>query len=626
MKITFSEIFLSMFRRSASSSFFSTRNSIIFKSIFILTLLAFFSESLAQTKQQIELAEQLGIDINTISKGLDKSQTGIGQQTKDFKLGALRSEKKVDIRTYLGFRGDMERFGDQLFSSEREEFYIADDAQAPSDYLMGLGDQIIIQYYGAESGEFELEIDRNGSILLPKIGPVILNGLRFEEAKELIRSRVNSQLVGVNATISIGKTKFINVFVAGNVMAPGVYSMPALSRVTHALYLAGGITELGTYRDIKVKRNGKLVGNVDLYEFLIYGDNSSDINLRPNDVILVGVANKNLQITGAVKRSGIYEITGNENANTLITYAGGLAPGADAENVTYSSLVSNNPNNILNFMSAEKLNFYDGDSIHFKFKSSVFNKANTANHNNQKSSAIRVNIQGEVNYPGTYLLSAGERISDLLERAGGPTEASFMNGAVFTREKVRQNEALRARELAELVRRQVVSSSQTQSVNQLDVEEVSFITNQLENYTGIGRVIIDLPRAVAGRQDANLILADGDQLYIPGKSNTITVYGEVRRQSSYVYNPQLGIEDYINLAAGPTQLADEENIYIVKANGNITQPKSGWFKFGSDKVLSEGDTIIIPVNYNYVQALPFWRDVVSIVYQGAVAVAAIGGL
>ena len=165
----------------------------------------------------------------------------------------------------------MERFGDQLFSSEREEFYIADDAQAPSDYLMGLGDQIIIQYYGAESGEFELEIDRNGSILLPKIGPVILNGLRFEEAKELIRSRVNSQLVGVNATISIGKTKFINVFVAGNVMAPGVYSMPALSRVTHALYLAGGITELGTYRDIKVKRNGKLVGNVDLYEFLIWG-------------------------------------------------------------------------------------------------------------------------------------------------------------------------------------------------------------------------------------------------------------------------------------------------------------------------------------------------------------------
>ena len=128
------------------------------------------------------------------------------------------------------------------------------------------------------------------------------------------------------------------------------------------------------------------------------------------------------------------------------------------------------------------------------------------------------------------------------------------------------------------------------------------------------------------RQDANLILADGDQLYIPGKSNTITVYGEVRRQSSYVYNPQLGIEDYIQLAAGPTQLADEENIYIVKANGNITQPKSGWFKFGSDKVLSEGDTIIIPVNYNYVQALPFWRDVVSIVYQGAVAVAAIGGL
>ena len=131
-----------------------------------------------------------------------------------------------------------------------------------------------------------------------------------------------------------------------------------------------------------------------------------------------------------MKRSGIYEITGNENANTLITYAGGLAPGADAENVTYSSLVSNNPNNILNFMSAEKLNFYDGDSIHFKFKSSVFNKANTANHNNQKSSAIRVNIQGEVNYPGTYLLRLVSELA-ICSNEQGPYRSFFYEWGCF---------------------------------------------------------------------------------------------------------------------------------------------------------------------------------------------------
>ena len=124
----------------------------------------------------------------------------------------------------------------------------------------------------------------------------------------------------------------------------------------------------------------------------------------------------------------------------------------------------------------------------------------------------------------------------------------------------------------------------------------------------------------------DLVLTDGDKIYVPTKSNTVTVFGEVRRQSSFVYNKRYAIEDYLTKAAGLTQLADEENIYIVKANGNIEIPRGGWFTFGSSKILSEGDTIIVPVNYDYRQSLPFWRDVISIVYQGAVAVAAINGL
>ena len=363
-----------------------------------------------------------------------------------------------------------------------------------------------------------------------------------------------------------------------------------------------------------------------MYDFLINGNNSTDINLRPNDVILVNTANKNIQITGAVKRAGIYEISGNENLQDLIKFAGGLSPGADINSIIYSSLVSENSNLVIDLDKTKQLLFYDGDSVHLRFKSTAFDKVNTVNKKLLSSSAIRVSVQGEVNYPGTYLLPAGERLSSLIERAGGPNQIAFLDGAVFTREKVRQNEALRARELAEEVRRQVVSSSQTQSTNRLDATEISFITEQLENYSGLGRIVIDLPRAIAGRKDADLILSDGDAIFIPAKSDTITVFGEVRRQSSYVYNPQFEIDDYINLAAGVTQLADEENIYHVRANGNITQPKSGWFKFGSDKVLNAGDTIIVPVDYSYRQSLPFWKDVISIIYEGAVAVAAISGL
>ena len=209
---------------------------------------------------------------------------------------------------------------------------------------------------------------------------------------------------------------------------------------------------------------------------------------------------------------------------------------------------------------------------------------------------------------------------------GGVTKNAFLNGAVFTRENVRQREALRARQLADDVRRTVISASQTQSDNQINQTSFEFITGQLENYSGVGRVVINMSRALAGRADADIKLLDGDALFIPTKSSTISVFGEVRRESSFVFNNKYSIDDYITMAAGITRLADEDNIYIVRADGFVEMPTGNWFKFGASRVLQEGDTIIVPVDYSYRAALPFWRDVISIVYQGAVAIAAISGL
>ena len=588
--------------------------------------LGVFSDANAQTAQQIEMARQLGIDIEEITGKFEKNSTGIGQEYEDFILDSETKEELKSLSSYLGFSEFEKRFGVEIFLNERDDFKISDDAQAPEDYILGLGDQIIVQYYGAESDEFILEIDRSGSILLPKIGPIILNGLKLEDARSLIRSRVETQLVGVNATVTIGKTKFINIFVAGNVYSPGVYSMPALSRVIHALYIAGGITDLGTFRDIQVKRQGKIVGSVDLYDFLVNGDNSSDINLHPNDVVLVGSSKRNIQIRGAVKRPGIYEVKNEEKIKDLINIFGGFAPGADIKNIAYSSLIGETTSGLVNFSEKKKISFFDGDNLFVKFKPSSFNKVNDNVKNNYKSSAVRVKIQGEVRFPGEYLLQNGEKISSLIERAGGLTENAFLAGAVFTRENVKQREALRARELAEEVRRVVISTSQTQADIQYDDKSFKFISEQLENYNGVGRVVVDINRALAGRADADLKLLNGDALFVPTGSNTISVFGEVRRESSFVFNKKFAIDDYITLAAGMTRLADEDNIYIVRANGLVDIPSGNWFKFGASRVLREGDAIIVPVDYSYRAPLPFYRDVISIVYQGAVAIAAISGL
>lgn len=605
---------------------FATAFIIVVVSLIFSKSLGVFSDANAQTARQIEMAQQLGINVEELKSASQEKEIGIGQELKDFTIKKKEKVTKDSLGKYLGFSDFENRFGSELFSNERDDYKIADDAQAPEDYVLGLGDQIIIQYYGADNGEFFLEIDRSGTILLPKIGPIILNGLKLEEARRLIRSRVESQLVGVNAAISIGKTKFINIFVAGNVISPGVYSMPALSRVTHALYRAGGISDIGTYRNIKVMRQGQVVGSVDLYDFLVNGDNSSDINLHPNDVVLVGSSEKNIQVRGAVKRPGIYELKDSDDVKNIINIFGGFAPGADKSNVSYSSLISESPIRILNFTDNMKLNFYDGDNIFVKYKPTSFVKINDATKDAYQSSAVRVKIQGEVLYPGEYLLENGDTLSSLVSRAGGVTEDAFLDGAVFTRENVRQREALRARELADDVRRSVLSTSQTQQENQFNPTTFEFITGQLENYSGVGRVVINMSRALAGRADADIRLLNGDALFIPTKSSTISVFGEVRRESSFVFNNKYSIDDYITMAAGITRLGDEDNIYIVRADGFVEMPTGNWFKFGASRVLREGDTIIVPVDYSYRAALPFWRDVISIVYQGAVAVAAISGL
>ena len=163
---------------------------------------------------------------------------------------------------------------------------------------------------------------------------------------------------------------------------------------------------------------------------------------------------------------------------------------------------------------------------------------------------------------------------------------------------------MRARELAEEVRRVVVSSSQTQSKSKFNAKSFEFISEQLENYNGVGRVVVNINRALAGREDADISLLDGDALFIPTRSNTISVFGEVRRESSFVYNKKYSLEDYITLAAGTTRLADEDNIYIVRANGLVEMPTGNWFKFGASRVLREGDAIIVPVDYSYRAPLP----------------------
>jgi polysaccharide export outer membrane protein len=239
-----------------------------------------------------------------------------------------------------------------------------------------------------------------------------------------------------------------------------------------------------------------------------------------------------------------------------------------------------------------------------------------------------VEILGKVKFPGTYLVRNGETIAEVVSRAGGLTVDAFAEGAVFTRIEIAELEARRAKEFAATIRNEFAASLLTQELKSTDFSEIEKVAVVLEGYEGIGRLLIDLMGALSGEVMANLEVVGGDTLYIPGRNSTITVVGEVRRQGTHSYQRSFNVDDYLSLSAGMTSRADGNELYIVKANGNVILPKkASWLSFrSSSQRLEPGDSIVVPIDNTFKDTATMWRDITQIVYQGAIAIVALTAL
>ena len=259
---------------------------------------------------------------------------GLNEEQAELRLSAERAleDFTVDIiRLPLERIGDeaLKPFGYDLFAGYTSTFAPATDIPVPVDYVVGPGDEIHIQLFGAVNQNYLLPVGRNGQINFPQLGPIDVAGQTFSEVRASLESRVTSQLIGTNASVSIGETRSIRVFVLGEAFRPGSYTVSGLSTITNALFVSGGVTEIGSLRGIQLKRRGQVVKNLDLYDLLLNGDTSNDARLLPGDVIFIPPVGKTISITGEVRRPAIYELAGESSAREIIALAGGLTPRAD---------------------------------------------------------------------------------------------------------------------------------------------------------------------------------------------------------------------------------------------------------------------------------------------------------
>src|SRR5580658_1908527 len=222
-------------------------------------------------------------------------------------------------------------FGYDLFEGSPTTFAPVSDIQVPMDYIVGPGDTLDIQLYGNEPSSYELTVERDGRINFPKLGPIMVSGMTFDAARTVIEQHVAKQLIGTHVSVTMEDLRSIRVFVLGEAQKPGSYTVSGLSTMTNALFVSGGVKKIGSLRNIQLKRDGRLVTTLDLYDLLLRGNTSGDRQLLPGDVIFIPPIGDTVSVYGSVRRPAIYELKTERTAAQAIDIAGGLLPDADSK-------------------------------------------------------------------------------------------------------------------------------------------------------------------------------------------------------------------------------------------------------------------------------------------------------
>ncbi|PQJ54761.1 hypothetical protein BTO11_14620 [Psychrosphaera saromensis] len=900
----------------------------------LLSLISFFSvaqvastPTAAQLKQfqslpkaqQAALAKQFGIDVDAIQGGFG------GTNTQEFET--VRPEEQYlpnsnnfndadNSNTFNEFSGSdywsdpnvLKPFGYEMFERLQDAFLPEGSIPIPSDYIVGPGDSFTVSFFGKESSEHIVTINNDGEIIIPGLDPLNVGGLQYSELKLFIANTVQTKMIGIKSAVTLANLRGIQVYVVGDVKKPGAYYLSSLSTITNALFISGGPNEVGSLRNIQLRRAGKNIATLDLYKMFSNGDISQDSRLQQGDVVFVNAIDQQVSINGEIRRPAIYEVFPNETLAELVEMAGGLNVNAYpkyavlarfgenyqrdiqrinlndkkitnqklkngdvltvlpvserlgqvvniagavsrpstygwSEGITLSDLVVNkndlmeitdlnyglilsqaktgnykvtqfkpkdvlkgkaqvlNPGDLVVFLSRyddktflngstnddqnqgtensqrfssnndsdlsdkekkelEELREYkkikDEDNLkaldelksleglkefnyiykiqngtlfekqsallatkllsrdalikpivkllsnssnsgqmvpiisltgqvrfpgiypisdnttlvdivlaggglkesanmvkgeisrviaddrkvlsvrHINFDlmaalsgvegkdlivkpKDVINVFRQANWNENR----KVKISGEVKYPGEYTVNQGEKLSEVLIRAGGITGLADVKSAFFTRESLRELEKKQARDTARSLSKELaLKSISSSSVSSVNIGEVQALVSQLTIIEGVGRLIIDLPKIINDKS-FDVVVEDGDELIIPSVRNEVNVMGEVQVATSHLYTEKWDMYDYIKSSGGLGAQSDEDRIYIVRSNGLVDAPDTGWFSSRSELKIGPGDTIVVPLDAGYVDQLTLWEKATSIFYQLTVSLAAL---
>ena len=467
-----------------------------------------------------------------------------------------------------------EVFGRNIFNNKNLTFESDMNVAIPQNYRLGPGDAVYIDIWGASEQSVTATVSPEGTITIEGCGPVNVNGLTVAQANQRVKGVMQRHYAGSNIQLTVGQTKTISVNVMGEVQNPGTYTLSAFATVFHALYMAGGTNDIGTLRNIKVYRGGKLISTVDIYDYILNGNLKGNVTLASDDVIAVDAYDCLVDITGKVKRPMVYEMKSNESLATLLKYAGGFA-GDAYEDVVHVVRKKGGRFSVYSLDEYSRADFHmcDGDSVAVD---STLNRYTNM-----------VEAKGAVMRPGKYQYGSNiTTVSQLLATAGGLAENAYAEHAILRRRKADR-------------------SLEVLSIN---------------------------PRAIMDHTQPDVALQNEDELFVPDRTaaqeeRTLTIEGEVIYPGTYDFAENMSVEDLILQAGGLKDAASLVKVDVarrqrdkaaVTSSNNVAQMFSFKIKDGFT-IDGEKDFILEPFDEVYVRRSPDYVEQQHVTIQGEVA-------
>ena len=485
----------------------------------------------------------------------------------------------------------LEPFGYDIFEPRVGAMQSPASGPVPQDYVLGPGDTVRVQLFGNVNGIYEFEVSRDGVLNLPEIGPVTVAGLPFSEFRQDLHERVREMLIGTQVSVTMGQLRTIRVFVLGDVKQPGSYVVSGLATMSSALYQGGGISKIGTLRDVQLKRNGRVASRLDLYELLLNGDTSSDMRLQPGDVIFVPPIGNTVRVAGAVKRPAIYETKGKTSVAAIIRIAGGLTADAYAGGVQLERIDGDRKTVAVDLSDDADANLLvrSGDTV---LVPEVLPDLQET-----------VVLSGHVYRPGNYEWRSGMRLTDLI-RSTDELKPGVDTGYVLIRRERERGQPIQAVSANLAAALQAPASAANVKLEASDTVHVFSLA--------LGRQRVVEPLVEELRLQST----------VDSPAMEVEISGSVRAPGRYPLEPGMRISDLIRAGGNLSEAAHAYEAELTRYSANVNAAREISVVNVNLNAIREGDTsadlVLREHDYLIINRVPEWDTMWTVSLQGEV--------